>query len=149
MAGMQTVETQGTKFFWSTSTALSTAQAILGVKTMSGFGGSSPIIDVSDVNSTAREKRIGLRDAGELTLGGNYNPDSTVAVGIRALETDAGTRTKRKFAIKFSTNDANGMGMKADAYCGGVTLDMAEDDVWRFSAQVIFASGASHTTFST
>jgi len=149
MAGMQTVETQDTRFFWSTSTALSTAQEILGVKTMSGFGGSSPVIDVSDCKSTAREKRIGLRDAGELTLGINYNPSSAVSPGLLAMEADAATRSKRKFAIKFSTNDANGLGKKVDAYCGGVTLEMPEDDVWKGSVQVIFAAGASNTTFST
>lgn len=149
MAGMQTVETQGTKFFWSTSTALSTAQQILGVKTLSGFGGTSPVIDVSDVNSTAREKRMGLRDAGEISLGINYNPSTSVSPGLAALEADAGTRTLRKFAMKFSTVDANGLGKKANAYCGGVTIDMAEDDVWRGSVQLILAGGASNTTFST
>ena len=142
MAGMQTVETQGTKFFWSTSTALSTAQEILGVKTLSGFGGTSPVIDVSDVNSTAREKRMGLRDAGEISLGINYNPSTSISPGLAAMEADAGTRTLRKFCMKYSSVDANGLGKKADAYCGGVTIDMAEDDVWRGSVQLILAGGA-------
>jgi len=149
MAGMQTVETQGTRFFWSASSSLSTAVEILGVKTLTGLGGSSPVIDVSDCKSTAREKRIGLRDAGEITLGINYNPSSAVSPGILAMETDAAARTKHKLAIKFSTVDANGIGKKADAYCGGVTLDMSEDDVWRGSVQIILAGGASRTTFAT
>ena len=149
MAGMLTVETQGTKFFWSASSSLSTAVEILGVKTASGFGGSSPVIDVSDAKSTSREKRIGLRDAGEVTLGINYNSATAVSPGIRAMETDAASRSKRKLAIKFSTVDSAGLGLKVDAYCGGVTIDMAEDDVWKGSVQVILAGGASHTSWST
>lgn len=151
MAGLQTVETQNTKFYWSTSTAFSTTQQILGVKSMSGFGGSSPVIDVSDVNSTAREKRMGLRDAGEVTLNINYNPSTALNVGLSALEADAGSRVKRKFAFMFSTVDSTGgVGKKVDAYCGGVSIDMAEDDVWKGSVQIILASGASNTTtFST
>jgi hypothetical protein len=149
MAGMQTVETQGTRFFWSASSSLSTAQEILGVKTASGFGGTSPVIDVSDVLSTAREKRIGLRDAGEVTLGINYNPSTAVSPGLLAMEVDAGTRVKRKLAIKFSTIDALGIGKKVDAYCGGLTIDMTEDSVWSGSAQIVLASGASYTTFAT
>ena len=146
---MQTVETQGTRFFWSTSTALSTAQEILGVKNFSGFGGTSPVIDTSDLQSTAREKRMGLRDAGELTLGINYNPTTSVSAGVAAMEADAGTRTMRKLAIAFSTVDANGLGKKVDAYCGGVTIDGSEDGVITGSIQIVFAGGASNTTFAT
>lgn len=149
MAGMQTQETQGTRFFWSTSTAVSTAVEILGVKTWGGFGGTSPVIDVSDLNSTAREKRIGLRDAGEVTLGINYNASTAVSPGVAAMEADAGTRTRRKFAVKWSTVDANGVGKKMDAYCGGLTIDGAEDDVVKGSLQIVLASGASNTTFAT
>jgi len=149
MAGMPTVETQGTRFFWSASTALSTAVEILGVKNWSGFGGTSPVIDTSDLNSTAREKKIGLRDAGELTLGVNFNPSTSISPGLAAMEADAGTRTMKKLAVKFSTVDANGMGKKVDAYCGGVTIDGSEDSIVSASVQVIFAGGASNTTFAT
>jgi len=149
MAGMQTLETQGTRFFWSTSTALSTAQEILGVKTWGGFGGTSPVIDVSDLKSTSREKRMGLRDSGEVTLGINYNPDTSVSAGVAAMEADAASRTLRKFAVKWSTVDANGLGKEMNAYCGGLTIDGAEDDVVKGSLQIILASGASNTTFST
>lgn len=149
MAGMQTLETQGTRFFWSTSTAASTAQEILGVKTWGGFGGTSPVIDVSDLMSTAREKRIGLRDGGEVTLGINYNPSSGVSPGVAAMEADAATRTLRKFVVKWSTVDANGLGKEMDAYCGGLTIDGAEDDVVKGSLQIVLASGASNSTYAT
>ena len=149
MAGMQTLETQGTRFFWSTSTALSTAVEIVGVKTWGGFGGISPVIDVSDLQSTAREKRIGLRDAGEVTLGINYNPSTSITNAVPAMEADAATRTLRKFAVKWSTIDANGLGKKMNAYCGGLTIDGAEDDVVKGSLQIVLASGASNTTFAT
>jgi hypothetical protein len=119
---------------------------------MSGLGGSSPVINVSDSNSTVMEKRIGLRDAGEITLAGNYNPSTTVNAALRFMEEDSANRNKRKFCLKFSTvasDGVNGMGLKVDSYSGGVTLDMGEDDVWKFSAQLVLAAGASHTTFAT
>ena len=146
---MQTMETQQTRFFWSASTALSTAVEILGVLNWSGLGGTAPVINVSDLKSTAQEKKIGLRDGGELTLGINYHSDTSISPGLAALEADAGTRTMRKMAIKWSTVDANGLGKKFDAYCGGVTIDGSEDDVVKGSVQIVLAGGASNTTFST
>jgi len=146
---MQTLETQQTRFFWSTSTALSTSLEILGVLNWSGLGGTAPVINVTDLKSTAQEKKIGLRDGGELTLGINYNPSTVISPGLEALEADAGTRTMRKMAIKWSTVDANGLGKEFMAYCGGVTIDGSEDDVVKGSVQIVLAGGASNTTFAT
>ena len=146
---MAAIETQGTRFFWSTSTALSTAVEILGVKNFSGLSGQSPIIDVTDLQSTIREQKIGLRSPGELTLGLVWDPATTEMDGQRALEADAGTRTLRKLAIKWSTIDTNGLGLEVDAYCGGITIDGSEDDVLSGSAQIILNAGVTHTTFAT
>lgn len=149
MAGMDAQETQGTRFFWSATTALSTAIEILGVKTWSGLGGNAPTIDVTDLKSTSRQKKIGLRDPGDLTLGINYNASTAISPGIRAMEVDAGARTRKKLAIKWSTVDANGLGMKVDAYCGGVSIEGSEDNVVTGSVQLTLYGGASHTTFTT
>jgi hypothetical protein len=146
---MLTLETQGTRFFVSATTTLSTAIEILGVLNWSGLGGTAPVINVSDLQSTAQEKKIGLRDGGELTLGINYNPSTAISPGLEVLEADAGTRAMKKYCIKWSTVDSTGLGKKFFAYCGGVTIDGSEDDVVKGSVQIVLAGGASNTTFAT
>ena len=140
-------ETQGTRFFWSTSTAGSTAQEITQVQNWSGLGGTAPVIDVTHLGSTAREKMMGLRDPGEMTLGLIYD---AAAAGQVALEADAASRTKRKMTIHWSTNGAaNGLGCEFDAYCGGLDISGAEDDKVVASAQIIVANAVTHTTYAT
>ena len=143
---MSAYETQGTKFFWSTSTSRSTAQQINKVRNWSGLGGTAPVIDVTNLASTAREKMMGLRDPGELTLGLWYDATDT---GQVALQTDAGTRTLRKMVIKWSTVSANGYEAKFDAYSGGIDISGAEDGAVEASCQIIVANAVSHTTYAT
>ena len=139
-------ETQGTRFFWSTSTAGSTAQEITQVQNWSGLGGTAPVIDVTHLGSTAREKMMGLRDPGELTLSMIY--DATAA-GQVALQADAGSRTLRKMTIHWSTVSANGLGCEFFAYSGGLEITGAEDDKVMASAQIIIANAVTHTTYAT
>ena len=140
-------ETQGTRFFWSASTTLSTAVEINEVQNWSGLGGTAPVIDVTHLGSTAREKMMGLRDPGELSLGLIYNATDA---GQVALEADAASRTQRKMAIKWSTSGgANGLGCEFLAYCGGLDISGAEDDKVVASAQIIVANAVTHTTLTT
>lgn len=139
-------ETQGAKFFWSTSTAGSTANVIGNVRNWSGLGGSAPVIDVTHLGSTAREKMMGLRDAGELTLGLWYDAADT---GQALLQTDAAARNQRKMTIKWSTVSANGLGCEFAAYCGGLDISGAEDGAVEASCQIIVANAVTHTTYAT
>ena len=141
-------ETQGAKFFWSTSTASSTgSSALIGqVRNWSGLGGTAPVIDVTHLGSTAREKMMGLRDPGELTLGLWYDASDAAQSNMQA---DAGTRTLRKMTIKWSTVSANGLGCLFDAYCGGLDISGAEDGAVEASCQIIVANAVTHTTFAT
>ena len=139
-------ETQGTKFFWSASTSRSTAIEIGQVQNWSGLGGTAPVIDVTHLGSTAREKMMGLRDPGELTLGLIYSAGDT---GQSALQTDAGTRTLRKMTVKWSTVSADGQECHFDAYSGGLEISGAEDDKVAASAQIIIADAVTHTTYAT
>ena len=63
------------------------------VKSFTGPGGSATIIDVTDLQSVAKEKRMGLPDEGQLTMTINYIPDNAVHMALRAdrvasVETD-------------------------------------------------------------
>ena len=64
-------EAQGTEFFWSTNTTVastSTSCMIGEITDFSGPGGQAAVIDVTNLNSTAKEKLVGLRDEGQLSL---------------------------------------------------------------------------------
>ena len=89
---------------------------------------------------------MGLRDPGELTLTMQH---SVTDAGQLALRTDAGTRTQRKMAIKWTTVDANGLGVEFNAYCGGVAIDGSPDDKVMASGQIIIANAVTETTFAT
>jgi len=117
------METQGCKFFWSASTAQSTAQKVGEVTDFSGPGGAAAVIDITHLESTAKEKLIGLRDEGQLSLTLNYNATDT---GQIALIADRASRSKRKALLKF-TDDATHCAV-FDAYCQQFSVAGAKDD---------------------
>lgn len=69
------------------------------VKSVSGPSGSASVIDVSDLSSTSKEKRMGLADEGQLQLTVNYIPGNAVHAGLRA---DRAARTLRGFRVVFT-----------------------------------------------
>jgi len=71
MAG---INSQGVQFFWSTSTAVSTASSCLmgEIISLSGPSGSRGEIDVTSMNSAAKEYLMALPDFGDVTLTINY-----------------------------------------------------------------------------
>ena len=119
------LEAQGVKFFWSTSTAHSTsATAAIGEVTgFSGPGGNAAVIDVTYLLSTAKEKLIGLRDEGQLSLDLNFSATDS---GQLALRTDRAARTKKSATIKF-TDPATSVAL-FDAYCLGFSISGTLDD---------------------
>ena len=117
------MESQGCKFFWSTSTAQSTAQEIGEVTNFNGPGGAAAVIDITHLQSTAKEKLIGLRDEGQLSMSVNYNATDA---GQVALIADRSARTKRKALIKFT--DTATSAAVFDAYCLQFQVQGVVDD---------------------
>lgn len=62
-------------------------------------GGSNTEIDVTDLNSTAREFILGLKDGGSATLTGFLNTASTELMGLR---TDRANSTIRNFKLELT-----------------------------------------------
>lgn len=122
-------EAQGTEFYWSDSTAASTAAArLIGeVTDYSGPGGQANVIDVTHLGSTAKEKLIGLRDEGQLNMTLNLSFSDTAQVALRA---DRATRTRRKCVIKFNDNTTDAAKTKAifDGYVLGFSVSGAVDN---------------------
>lgn len=74
-------------------------ETIPNIKSFQGLGGQAQVIDVTNLSSTAKEKRIGLRDEGELSITLDFDPDDTVQEGLR---TDRANRTRQQFKITFT-----------------------------------------------
>jgi hypothetical protein len=80
-----------------------TFTAIPEITSISGPGGSAPIIDTTDLDSTAREKRLGLADEGQVSLDINYIPANAVHAGLRS---DRANRSERNFQLIFTDSPA-------------------------------------------
>jgi hypothetical protein len=101
-----------------------------------GPTGSANIIDVTNLNSTAKEKMIGLRDEGQLSLDLNLN--ASAESNQMLLKTDRANRTLRKFDIKLTdigTTSANHIpsGMNFDAYVSGFAITGSVDNAVKAS----------------
>lgn len=143
------IETQGTILFWSTSTAASTSTAVTvgGIVDFSGPGGQANEIDITNINSSAKEYIIGLKDEGDFTM--NLVVDTSNA-GQTAIRADRDTRTKRKAVVQFndSTVELNKTKAIFDAYVKGFSITGSVDDAVRATATLRIAGPVTYTTSS-
>lgn len=96
-------ESQGVRIFTGTlTTQYATVVSIKEVTDFSGPGGAAAIIDVTHLGSTAKEKMVGLRDEGQLSMTMNFNSTDPGQVAFIA---DRAARTKRGYTLKFSSSD--------------------------------------------
>lgn len=87
---------QGTKFAVSADVSPPSWSDIPEISTLGGPDGSSPTIDVTDLDSTGREYLVGLKDEGSFALGINYIMTNAVHMTLRAAWAN---RTKLRFRI--------------------------------------------------
>lgn len=99
-------------------------QAISEVSTIDGPGGSATVIDVTDLDSTAREKRLGLNDEGQLSFTINYIPAD---VQHALLRTTRANRTLASFKLIFT--DSPQTTWTFSAYVNGFTVSNSVDGV--------------------
>lgn len=116
------IEAQGMKIQRGTGTGPVTYTDIPEIKSFTGPGGSASVRDVSDLNSTAKEKKMGLSDEGQLQLTLNYLPANAVHAGLRA---DRAARTKTPFKIIFT--DTGAMTWTFDAFVTGFSVSGGVD----------------------
>ena len=138
------LEAQGVRVYWCTSTAASTASAsalIAEVNDFTGPGGAAGIIDVSHLLSTAREKLVGLRDEGQLSLTLNYSATDAAHINLRA---DRAARTKKKCVIEFG--DTTGTYGFFDAYCMQYSISGAVDNKITANAVLEITGAVSYAT---
>jgi predicted secreted protein len=101
-----------------------------------GPGGAASVIDDTHLASTAREKRMGLPDEGQISLEMNLVPDNSQHLG---LKDDRNNRTKRAFKIILT--DTGNMELSFSGYVLNFSIAGAVDDVVKASI-VIEIDGA-------
>lgn len=102
---MATLESQGTVLKVGADASPQGLQTVGQVTSITGLrGGSATVIDVSNLASTAREKKMGLPDEGQVTITCQYDPNDTN--GQVAMETARTNRTRKGFTITLTDSPA-------------------------------------------
>lgn len=98
--------------------------AIGEIRSISGPSGSAAEIDVTNLDSTAREFRLGLPDEGSVNVTFAYDPDDTYQEVLRSIRA---ARTSRNFKIELA--DSPPTTFSFVAYCTEFSLDTSVDEV--------------------
>ena len=117
------VETQGTRFEWN---GIHVGEQV----TFSGPGGVAGTYDITNLQSTRREKRQALADEGDFSFECNLVPGDA---GQQALLQDRATRTVREAVLELS----DGTTLTFNAYCTGFVISGGVDN--KVSAAVTLA----------
>lgn len=109
-----------------------TMEPIGQVTAFNGPSGSANVIDITNLGSTAKEKIIGIRDEGQVSLDVIWDTNAT-ALQI-AMKDDRASRTKRIFDIvltdALSTNaTSQNSALYYNAFVTGLSMTGAVDDV--------------------
>jgi hypothetical protein len=137
-------ESQGVRVFTGTVTTVRATVVSLGeVTDFTGPGGAAAIIDVTHLASTAKDKLIGLRDEGQLSMTLNFNATNTGQVAFIA---DRAARTKRCYVLKFSSSDAVPHEVKFKGYPMQFSISGAVDAKVVANAVIEITGGASYQT---
>jgi predicted secreted protein len=118
------LESQGMLLKIGNGLSSETFATITEIKTFSGPGGSATVIDVSDLSSLAREKRMGLNDEGQLSFTINYIPTNTQHALLR---TQRASRELTSFQLVFT--DTGNTTWDFSAYVNGFSVSGAVDGV--------------------
>jgi hypothetical protein len=102
-----------------------TYASIQEIKTFSGPNGSATVIDVTDLSSSAKEKRLGLPDEGQLSFTINYIPKNTQHALLR---TNRDARTLTPFKMIFTDGSPKST-WTFNAYIQGFAVSGAVDGV--------------------
>lgn len=97
--------------------------AVAEITDFDGPGGTASVIDTTSLQSTAKEKLMGLKDEGQFSFTANLIPVDVGQVGLRA---DRDARTLRKF--KLILTDTASTTLTFAAYVLGFSINGAVDD---------------------
>lgn len=115
------IKTQGTKF--EINTTGSTYVPVKGFRGFTGLGGgSASVIDVTDMDSTAKEKIMGLQDEGQINVDFLYLPKDAGQILVRAARTGSSV-------LKVRITLADGTTFAFSSYVLSFEKSVGADDV--------------------
>jgi hypothetical protein len=121
-----------------------TMQNIGQVVSFNGPGLSGPVIDVTTLQSTAKEKQPGLSDGGQFGLSLLWDNEASAANLHDALVRDMVARTKRKFDVVFVGPTTAQTGAVYFGGCiVGFNITGAVDNVLKADVSIALSSGAN------
>lgn len=121
------IESQGVTI--SVATGSPNAQVNIGnVIGIKGPGGAASVIDVTNLDSSAKEKLMGLPDEGQVTLDINYDPDNATHIVLRAARR---ARTRCEFVITLT--DSTATTLHFFAYVLSFSMDISVDQAVKVS----------------
>lgn len=94
---VKAIESQGVKLAYSDGGSPSSFTNVGNITSISDLGGGAPPVnDVSNLDSTFREKLMGLPDEGQITVAFNPDPDSAPHIALRTARKN---RTRLEFRV--------------------------------------------------
>lgn len=137
---------QGLVAYWSTTTAAATAAAnIVGeVVSFSGPSLTASVIDVTSLQSTAKEKMVGVYDGGQITLSVNWNCSD--AAGQTKMRECLIARTKGHMVLALNGGGAETQKIGAKGYISGMNVSGAVDNKISGDFTLAISGGASFTS---
>lgn len=115
-------------------------QAIGEVVSFNGPGITANVIDVTSLQSTAKEKQVGLQDPGQVSLSVLLNVETSVEVHTK-LKDDMEARTLRQFDIIFTEPTTHKGAVYFGGYVSGFGITGAVDNVVRADITITLSSG--------
>jgi len=115
-------------------------QAIGEVVSFNGPGITANVIDVTTLQSTAKEKLVGLQDPGQVSLSVLFNVETSSEIH-RALESDMVSRTKRWYDIIETHPTTHKGAMFFNGYVSGFSITGAVDQALKADISITLSSG--------
>lgn len=132
------IETQGFTFEIGNGDSPLTYTAVGEISNFSGFDGQAAEIDVTHLQSTAKEFLMGLQDFGSFSLDANYLPSDAGQVLMRAGKTSRAVQDFRATFSDSSTATFQGFVLSATT-SGGVDSKVDTSFSIRITGVVTFA----------
>lgn len=133
----------GVVLYHAEVTPSSTATVVGEVVGWSGPSFSAPVIDISHLGSTVKEKITGVYDPGEITLDINFMTSGQV--GQRGLRTSLASRVKSGIVIQLSTA-TTAQKIRGKGYVTGFSVQGAVDQAIKGSVTIALSGQVTWAT---
>lgn len=118
-----------------------TMQNIGQIVSFNGPSMSAAVIDVTNLQSTAKEKLVGVYDGGQISMSVILDNESSNAVLHLQLEDDMRARTKRHFDIRFTETATIVGSVYCEGYVTGFTVTGSVDNALKADITLTVSTG--------